>query len=79
MFVPGKLFKSSLMFVGKARSLPYGTTPKKVFHLIGSNLLQNSLPFFHAIGISIGSLVMLELPASANDLKLLLLTLKTKF
>jgi len=33
VFVPGKLFKSSLMFVGRARSLPKRTTPEKMFHL----------------------------------------------
>ncbi len=32
MFVPGKLFQPSLLFMGKARSLPQRTTPEKMFH-----------------------------------------------
>ncbi len=32
MFVPGKPFQPSLMFVGKARSLPYCGAPEKVLH-----------------------------------------------
>jgi hypothetical protein len=33
VFVPGKLFKPSLMLVGEARSLFQRTTPDKMFHL----------------------------------------------
>jgi hypothetical protein len=35
VFVPGKPFQPSLMFVGEARSLPYGA-PEKCFTRVGS-------------------------------------------
>jgi len=37
-FVPGKSFQSSLMFVGKARSLPQSGAPERHFTQIGSDL-----------------------------------------
>ncbi len=35
VFVPGKPFKPSLVFVGKARSLPYSRAPKRCFTQVG--------------------------------------------
>jgi hypothetical protein len=32
MFVPGKLFQPSPMFVGKVRSVPYNGAPEKAIH-----------------------------------------------
>ncbi len=40
MFVPGKLFQLSLMFVGKARGLPQSGAPERGFTLICPNLAQ---------------------------------------
>ncbi len=38
MFVPGKPFQPSLMFVGKARSLPKSDAFERCFTLVGSGL-----------------------------------------
>jgi hypothetical protein len=35
VFVPGKPFQSSLLFVGKARSLPYNGAPEMFFNRVG--------------------------------------------
>ncbi len=36
MFVHGKPFQPSLLFVGKAKSLPYGGAPERFFNRVGS-------------------------------------------
>jgi hypothetical protein len=38
VFVHGKPFQPSLLFVGKARSLPYSGAPERFFNRIGSCL-----------------------------------------
>ncbi len=38
VFVPGKPFQPSLMFVGKARGLPKSGVPKRCFTFLGSIL-----------------------------------------
>jgi hypothetical protein len=41
VFVPGKPFKSGLMFGGKARSLPQSGTLERCFNWVGSALPAN--------------------------------------
>ncbi len=40
MFVPGKPFQPSLMFVGEARSLPWSGAPERSFTRVGSGLTR---------------------------------------
>jgi len=41
VFVPGKPFQPSLMFVGKARRLPQSGAPERRFTQLGSGLPVN--------------------------------------
>jgi hypothetical protein len=40
VFVPGKLFQPSLMFVGEARKLPWSEAPERCFTQVGSSLTR---------------------------------------
>ena len=43
MFVPGKYCHPSLIFVGKARSLPYSGAPERFFDRVGSCFINSHL------------------------------------
>ncbi len=43
MFVSGKSFQPSLMFVGKARGLPYSGAPERCFTRLGNKLERLAL------------------------------------
>ncbi len=43
MFVPGKLFQPSLMFVGEYRSLPLSGAPERCLTRVGSGLTRKNL------------------------------------